>query len=264
MALASEDLEKYGQVLLSLVPKDGTSKGNKSLIGQLRPALRKGFGYEMGDQDYWDIRKPLIEDGELAKGRGQGGSVYRVGTEVKKKGQRKKKESQLYKPFSDYVKNYWAGDNDVKEYIVEVTANQGGRRTGGKWTRPDITIVAVKTYTFTPGRHLEVVTFEVKAADQLDVGGVFETASHAVFAHKSYMVVECRMPEPRGEEFDRLEKLCKNFGVGLLTFTDVNDVETYKEVVEPERKAPDPKDVDEFIQRQVSQSNQNEIHTMLK
>jgi hypothetical protein len=34
------------------------------------------------------------------------------------------------------------------------------RLTGGRWTRPDLVSVAVRTYRYLPGKHMEVVTFE--------------------------------------------------------------------------------------------------------
>lgn len=109
-----------------------------------------------------------------------------------------------------------------------------------------------------------MVTFEIKPELIHDVAGVFETASHSVFAHKSYLAIECPSGKPEDENFERLEVLCKRFGVGLITFSEASDENSYEEIIEPERKTPDPNDVDEFILTQLSNKNQNQLHQMLK
>src|ERR1017187_2686853 len=86
---------------------------------------------------------------------------------------------------SGYVK-----DNRIKRFISEITASQGRRSTGGKWTRPDFTLIAVRTYSFTPGKSLEVITFEVKPDLNTALEGVFESLAHSVFAHRSYLAVD--------------------------------------------------------------------------
>jgi hypothetical protein len=72
-----------------------------------------------------------------------------------------KKEASLYEPFHLAIVNGYTKENRIKRFISEVTAQQGRRTTGGKWTRPDVTVVAVRTYQFTPGKRIEVITFEV-------------------------------------------------------------------------------------------------------
>ena len=264
MALNAEELEKLGEALLGLLPADGTGKGNGWLIGELKDALRQSQSYEATDDDYWATRDHLVQTGLAVKGRGRGGSLIRVVQESKTKATRRQTESSLYPPFAEYVRRYWVKDNSIKDYVVQVTANQGKKRTGGKWTRPDITVIGVRTYTFIPGRQPEVVTFEIKPEREHDVSGVFETASHSVYAHKSYLAIACPTGRPEGEDFDRLEVLCKRFGVGLLIFSDVSDFDTYEELLEPVRSSPDPSDVDDFIIAQISKVNQNEIHKMLQ
>jgi hypothetical protein len=265
MALTMDEITKYGEKLISLLPSDGTSKGNMTLIEEFRKLLKKEFSYDISTDDYWNVRNYLINKGELVKARGKGGSV-RLQNPIKEKVviSKIKKEADLYKPFIDYVQNLWVKDNEINNYIVQNTANQGKKYTGGKWTRPDITLITVKTYTFTPGRHLEVITFEIKNEGQYDVASVFETASHSVFAHKSYLSIACPNGEPDDEIFERIEDLCKEFGIGLLIFTDVEDESSYEELIEPKRKNPDPSKIDEFLQSQLNSDNQNRIHQMLK
>jgi adenine-specific DNA-methyltransferase len=54
--------------LLALVPPDGTPKGNIRLIQESG----------LSEDDYWPLRNKLIEQGKIGKGKGKGGSVYRL------------------------------------------------------------------------------------------------------------------------------------------------------------------------------------------
>ncbi len=63
--------------LFSEVPDDGTSIGNQSLLERLRITLP-----ELSEEDYRAARDGLIAEGQLAKGRGRGGTVRRVDVEV--------------------------------------------------------------------------------------------------------------------------------------------------------------------------------------
>lgn len=263
MPLSNEELTQFGDILISLLPKDGSPQGNLRTVRMLAPKLRSEFSHDMTDDEYWEIRNPLIQKGLISKSRARGGAIRLVLKNSQTKPS-KNNEQALYKPFIEYVKRFWVKDNSIKEFIVQNTANQGSRKTGGKWTRPDVTVISIKTYTFTQGRHLELITFEIKPEGIHDISGVFETASHSVYAHKSYLAIACPDGKPESEDFERIELLSKKFGIGLIIFSDPDDIESYEELIEPERKNPDPSDVDEFILTQVSSENQNTIHKMLK
>jgi hypothetical protein len=54
------------------------------------------------------------------------------------------------------------------------------------WTHP----VALKSFLYIPsGKILELITFEVKPENDYRIEGVFETAAHSRFSHKSYLVI---------------------------------------------------------------------------
>jgi len=60
-------------LILSLMPEDGSSIGNGAMMALLRehvPAL--------SDQDYAAARDELVDEGVLGRGRGRGGSIYRA------------------------------------------------------------------------------------------------------------------------------------------------------------------------------------------
>lgn len=59
-------------LILQLIPKDGSSIGNIKLQQQLTEAAAFSFS----EEDYWRVRDALIADGVLGKGQGRGGSVF--------------------------------------------------------------------------------------------------------------------------------------------------------------------------------------------
>jgi hypothetical protein len=92
----------------------------------------------------------------MEKGRGRGGSVYRVeAVEPKAKAAKKVKESDLYSMVSEYIETLWDKDNEIGQFVLERTASQGKRKTGGIWTRPDFALVALSLFSISlQGRYL--------------------------------------------------------------------------------------------------------------
>lgn len=67
-------------LILQLLPKDGSSIGNIKLQQQLTEAAAFSFS----EEDYWRVRDALIADGVLGKGQGRGGSVFLAQPSVSK------------------------------------------------------------------------------------------------------------------------------------------------------------------------------------
>ena len=261
--LSREDEKRVRKLMMDSLPKDGSTLGNKNLMGKLGKS-------GVSSEQYWLVRNRMISEGLLAKGRGLGGSVRLLlagrtpsaSSTVKAK---YKKEKDLYQPFFDSIKQYWMKDEGLNENdcVIDLTANQGKKKTGGKWTRPDITIVSVRAFVYIPGKILDVITFEIKHANCVDVSGVFETASHSRFAHKSYLSIY--LPngitddESINESIDRLVAECERFGIGFLYFKDPNDWSTFEILVDPKRQNPDPDEIEKFIDTQLSKSNRDEL-----
>jgi hypothetical protein len=175
---ASKKIE-YQKLLVSLVPENGENIGNVSLREQLKETI-EGQGDQLSDEDYWLLRDSLIDSGILEQGRGRGGSVHRIitavtgvpvsGTPVTTAPDSRTAigttpttetptitvpetpevieaitEASLYEPFHNAIKDGYTKDNRLKRFISEITAHQGRRATGGRWTRPDVTVVAART-----------------------------------------------------------------------------------------------------------------------
>jgi hypothetical protein len=252
--ITHETERKAADLLLSLLPKDGMSIGNTKLselfLEQSKKRLGENFSYEV----YWQVRNGLIEKGKLERGRGKGGSVRLIGDAVqvsKAKSHKYRKESHLYQAFHQTIETGWTEENDITDYVSEISAHKGRKATGGKWTRPDVTLVSVGNYPFIPGKSVEVITFEIKPADAHGLEGVYETASHSAFANKSYLALH--LPDGNQQEpedyLERLEKESVRFGVGLVTFEDPAKWDTFNVIVEAQHKTPSPRDTNEFLAR---------------
>lgn len=238
--------------LFAEIPQDGKPIGNVTLL--------KKSG--LNEEEYWLVRNKLLEQGKIGKGKGKGGSVYRlkesVDTRSKKRGPKKRiGENKLYTDFEKWLNDFWAKEANLTWFLVEKTAHQGSKPTGGKWTRPDFAIVAVNTYRYFPGKFLEVISFEVKPSLQDALAGVFECAAHSVYANRSYLAVY--VPDEldsKSEEYARVERECERFGLGLVSFSDSTNVESYEVTVDAERRTPDPAEVDKFIASQLKEKTQ--------
>lgn len=65
------------ELMLSLVPTDGTTVGNTALRRQMEARLDEQ-GESFSEDDYWRTHAALVEQGALVKGQGRGGSVRRA------------------------------------------------------------------------------------------------------------------------------------------------------------------------------------------
>jgi hypothetical protein len=269
---------EYGTLLLSLIPDGGASIGNATLREKLKACVSRSGAEELTDQDYWSLRDSLIDEGRIEQGRGRGGSVHRVVapeaaisigiagpvTEppVEPTVQRIL-ESSLYEPFLRAIIDGYVKDNRIKRFVSEITASQGRRATGGKWTRPDVTIAAVRTYHFTPGKRLEVITFEVKPNLDTAFEGVYEALAHSAFAHRSFLAVHA-VEQSDDELGDRISQECSRHGVGYMTFSNPSDYGTYETISNARLREPDPYDVDKFIRTQLNSENQDQLREFLQ
>jgi len=250
--------------LLSLVPGDGSAVGNTW--------LRERLGWEPAR--YFEIRNRLVEQRVLSIGRGRGGSVYRVKpTRVseaaeeaaKPAGLRRPRESDLYGPVREALRQGWSNMLRHTNFLVQITGG-GRKKTGGMWTRPDITVVMVDTYAYVPGKFIEVITYEIKAAENWNVSGVFEAASHSRFATQTYLLIHA--PEGPGavreDQRNRLQRECMRFGIGLVFCQDPGSYDTYDFVVDAEHRQPDPEEMNLFITQQLTEANRDQIAKWLK
>lgn len=254
-----------GQELLSKVPTDGT------LIGNI--TLRSALGWSR--DDYWRIRNRLYEQGSLLLGGGKGGSVRLPPTPKQAEAGAPcsdtaayANEADLYEPLKQQIESSWLSSEgfDKHNTIAQVTASQGRGPARGVWVRPDITVVAVTTYSIMPGRYLEVITFEVKMHGAVDVTAVYEALNHLRSATQSYVVFYVPT-EVEQQLKSNLEEVCMEAnrqGVGVITVSNPADFDTWDVLVDPRRHAAEPGRMDKFLVAQLSSENKNKLTRLLR
>jgi hypothetical protein len=249
--------------------------GNISLLRKL----------DWEEDDYWRIRNRLVDRGVLAIGRGRGGTLRRVipdngdgqpaklpswssgdGTGDDPASDAGEKEIDLYDPMAEVLRTRWTNDKRFDEAIVHITALQGRRGTGGTWSRPDITVATLATYPYVPGRHFDVVTFEVKPAWAIDVTAVYEALGHLRSASLAYVLLH--VPETdqpaQEEQLQEVSAEAKRHGIGMIVAGAPDNYETWEERVEPVRVTPDPRRMNDFLARQLPPGHLEKIAKWLR
>jgi hypothetical protein len=253
------------EIFLRKLEQAGGSSGNTALMRDLGWAAEK----------YWRIRDLLLDEGVVLKGRGKGGSVQtnRVAQPLPRtssaqrstsgatfNGDGRNAEADLYKPFAEVLRNAWANERRLTHLEVQVTAF-GGKRNGGRWTRPDITVVSKKSFTVVPHSQFDIWTFELKFVSGLDVTAVFEALSHARRATRSFVALE--VPEDVDDRvktiLTRCEEEAGRLGIGLITFVDAGDFSTWDERVDAKRQETDGELLEEFLLEQIAEDVRRRI-----
>ena len=112
----------------------------------------------------------------------------------------------------------------------------------------------MRTYRYLPGKYMEVVTFEVKPFDAIDVTAVYEALAHLRSATHAYVIFH--VPDGQDESAKlTIEETChvgRSHGVGVIVMGDPADWDTWEEREEARRVEPDPQRLDEFIAVQLS------------
>ncbi|MFN0093131.1 MAG: hypothetical protein ACKVWR_23080 [Acidimicrobiales bacterium] len=262
---------------LSKVPASGQSVSNSALLRELTWAPER----------YWAVHARLIENGLLKRGRGRGGSVARVATPSEEsavviegveiavpveddaaitRAEEQAREASLYEPIRSVIAGDWARERGALPDVVAITASQGRRPTGGRWSRPDIVFVAVRTYRHLPGKYLDVVTFEIKAANSVDVTAVYEALSHRRAATHAYALfhVPDEQAAAAGEILDEVCDVARGHGIVVLVAAKPGDYATWDERAPAARVEPDPARMDQFLNVQLEAEDSRRVQLAVR
>ena len=86
---------------------------------------------------------------------------------------------------------------------------------------------------------------------------------HSAYANKSYLAIHTPTELPATDQ-ERLERECSRFGIGLMTFDDPTNWETYEVLIEPAFQTPDPELTDAFISIQLADENKDKLHAWIR
>ena len=249
--LSADDIQKLEAELVEALgsPEFTGHAGNTGLMQRLH----------WPEDRYWMIRDRLLDAGRLVLGRGRGGSVTLLsaaelavtnggaqGEEAATvPGQTAQplvpesqygREEDLYTPILGSLRGgYWKQNKRLDEFECEITARQGRRQTFGTWSRPDLTAVSMVTYSYVPGRHFDLFTFEVKPAWEIDITGVYEALAHRRRATQSYVIYHCPNANAHGAVLEEIYDEASKHGVGIIVAENPSDPTTWDEKVEPLR-----------------------------
>jgi hypothetical protein len=250
--------------LLSKVRERGGHAGNVTLLRELR----------WQDDQYWSIRDRLLDSGHLQLGRGKGGSVSLVTSNEPEAVVPPSQdtaallrtitsEASLYEPVAEVLRKEWSRYMRFREHVVEVTAKQGRRDTGGTWTRPDIVVAALRSFPYVPGKFFDLITFELKSIEGMDVTGVFEALAHRRAATQSYVWLHVPTESSTQEDVsaltERIADEARRHGIGLIVAADPSDYSSWDIQLRAIRVEPDPEFLNEFVAQQLSQLAREEL-----
>lgn len=238
-------------------------------------SLQRTLGWD--DELYWPVRDRLVDLGTLRRQRARGGAVALVqmqplgqATHVvatsPPEAQAAQRERELYEPVATVLRGDWARDNRFRQQLVEVTAAQGRRNTGGTWTRPDMVVAAIRLFQFLPGKFFDLITFEIKPSWSIDVTAVYEALAHRRAATQAYVWFHCPADQldMQKENIDRIADEAERHGVGLIVAAAPNDYATWDQRVDAARIEPDPEYLNEFIALQFSDGAKNELSAWVR
>lgn len=265
------------QALFVAIPADGMSVSN--------PTMQKKLGWD--SDRYFQARDALVDLGLIVRGRGRGGVVRRVPVDQSAEERTVavvveanadpattaatveavvKNELALYDPMRRVIATDWAKDHRRDPLAVEVTALQGRRSTGGTWSRPDIASVEVRTFAFVPGKYLEVATFEIKAANAINVQAVYEALAHRRSATHSYVLLH--VPADQAEQLEEnvadVAEAARAHGIGVITAALPGDYNTWEDREEARRVEPDPERLNGFVAKQLSEKTRDLVSRRLR
>jgi hypothetical protein len=254
------EIARLEDLMVTKLREFGGFSGNMSLQREL----------QWDESLYWPVRNRLYDRGLVTLGRGRGGSVTLVERATTKPvGEAAQPptptplaaESALYEPIAAVLRRDWIKDYRLRQSLVEITAAQGRRHTGGTWTRPDLVVAGLRIFPHLPGKYFDLFTFEVKPYWAIDVTAVYEALAHRRAATQSY--VWFHVPTDKAAELTNLVEAvvseAKRFGIGLVVATDPGSYETWDFRVEATRAEPDPEVLNDFISVQLSPSAKDEI-----
>ena len=167
-------------------------------------------------------------------------------------------ESDLYQPVQDYLELRFRDRlkplyGDLRA-VSAITATAGGSGTG-KWSKPDLCLIALWRHKYEPGWCLDLHGFEVKPESRCTAESVHEALNHTSHVHYAHLV--WHKPDWDETEF-RCRSIidrCRRFGVGLITLSRPEDAGSYAVRYPAPRHDPAGDAVDEFIETRMPSSD---------
>ena len=236
----------------------------RSAGGRLtKSELVNKFFSDLGEDLYYQAEDALIEEQRIERCIGRNGGIRlvqqgdlqsRVDPESNDSTAEEslRKEKNHYELVVQQIKEHWTEERSVKHVYVADTAYQGARKTGGRWSRPDITLCTVSEWIFLARPEGEVITIEIKLFDDVDVTGIYEALAHKSCSHYSYLMIvnfpkQEELVSKKKEDFDKIMVAATRHGIGIIKVPNSNDWNTWEFPLEPTRSDAGHQEINQFL-----------------
>lgn len=226
--------------------------------GLPRNDLWKRLKVTGNNEEYWTAEQSLVDEKKVERRRGRRGGIYLISDrpDTAAESPEDRMERGHYAKLLRQIETHWTEQPGLKHVFAAVTALQGRRATGGRWTRPDLVICTITEWVFSSRPEADVRTIEVKRFEALDVMGVYEALSHKSRSHYSYLLIVDYPSELTPDQHSTMDAVlgaAGQNGVGVITVEDSDDFSTWDFQLDPSRSSADNAAVNQLLLDQFPQ-----------
>jgi hypothetical protein len=253
---SDSNVREIANKIFEALPNDGEKLGNTSLMRTLG----------LSPLNYWEAVRLLDEDGLVIRGTGRGGSLGRASIKLEDESNTSNcakgalvgvdDETELYEPLKDWFDSTWGpGYQTPGLYLSKITGPpKGHKRKSGKYSRPDVTVLAVSSFEYVyPKKKMDVCTVEAKRADSINNMALLEAISHTKFSNLTYTAFEWlddsrNMDDCSDEDVLRVLKDARVYGIGVLQMRRKGSDWEVLEIVPPDERPLQPQECNDYIE----------------
>lgn len=171
-------------------------------------------------------------------------------------------EKDLYPPVHDFLEISFR-DRLQPLYgelrtVTAITDTAGGANTG-RWSKPDLCLIAYWRHKYSHAWQLDLHSFEVKPEGRCTNEAVHEALNHTSHAHYAHLVWHNTRWSDADQRCRAILERCRRYGVGLITMADQHDATSYVIRSPAERHAPSGDAVDEFIETRLKAEDRAQV-----
>lgn len=255
-------LQVLADRLMQILPADGSRMGNDDV----RTLLAREIQEPIEGDVYFNVLAQLERNGEIKRARGPGGAVClakpRCPAPLPPK--RRFHEHRLMPSLQRYLElRFWKRlelPDDANWTVVDTST---GGIQDGQWRRCDFTGIAITPRVVLGGREIDLYTFELKAADSGSVPAVHEAEAQTRGSNYGYLVWHVPDRSSVAARLDAVERECHRKGVGLILFSDPQDLDSFDHRMPAARKPTDAGAIDRFLANRLNGQTMHSVKARL-
>ena len=238
------NVQSLADRLLHILPPDGSQVPNATARTLLGQTVERPISGEV----YFEVLNLLESRGQIKRGRGRGGAVRRAEAVERAAVLSSISERQLMPSLQRYLEQRFWRRLELPEdaYWTVVDTSVGGAQNG-QWRRGDFTGVAIAPRAVLSGTDVELYTFELKAESSGNINAAHEAHAQTRGSHYGYLVWHLPDRQLHHCRLELVESECQRLGIGLIVFTDPQNLDTWERKVLATRQKSHDKEIDEFL-----------------